>query len=172
MKRKIIEKVVLAAALGVLIGGSAVAGTNSDAIAKLEAAKSSYLASVRMEALETKNAVPQRIATGPASAWLTRVSASKVNMATNRFENEEQQSVVLDGKTYYTAGRAFTENLLLNPSTRFTKDPLSSRSIDKAEAVIYADASGRAYYFESEKSFGDFVSLATPETVYGYSEPK
>ena len=172
MKRKVLEKVVLAAALGVFIGGSAVAGTNSDAIAKLEAAKSSYLASVRMEALETKNAVPQRIATGPASAWLTRVSASKVNMATNRFENEEQQSVVLDGKTYYTAGRAFTENLLLNPSTRFTKDPLSNRSIDKAAAVIYADASGRAYYFESEKSFGDFVGLASPETVYGYSEPR
>jgi len=172
MKRKVLEKVVLAAALGVFIGGSAVAGTNSDAIAKLEAAKSSYQAKVRQEALATKNAVPEHIATGPASAWLTRVSSSKVNMATNRFENEEQQNVVLDGKTYYTAGKAFTENLMLNPSTRFTKDPLSDRAVDKADAVIYADASGRAYYFESEKSFDNFVSLATPETVYGYSEPK
>ena len=172
MKRKVIEKVVLAAALGMFIGGSAVAGTNSDAIAKLEAAKGSYLASVRMEALATKNAVPERISTGPASAWLTRVDASRVNMATNRVEKAGQKSVVLDGKTYYTAGAAFTENMLLNPSTRFTKDPLSNRSIDKADAVIYADASGRAYYFESEKSFDNFVSLATPETVYGYSEPK
>lgn len=172
MMKKVIEKVVLTAALGVFIGGSAVAGTDSDAIAKLEAAKGSYLASVRMEALKTKNAVPENIATGPASAWLTRVDASKVNMTANRFENEAQQSVVLDGKTYFVASAAHAENLKLNPSTRFANDPISNKAVDKADAVIYADASGRTYYFESEQSFNSFVALATPETVYGYSEAK
>jgi len=172
MKRKLIEKVVLAAALGVFIGGSAVAGTNSNAIAKLETAKSCYLASVRMEALAARNAVPEHIATGPASAWLTRVDASKVNMATNRVEKDAQTGITLAGKTYFTGGQAFAENMRLNPSTRFSTDPLSNRNVDKADAVIYADASGRAYYFESEKNFDEFIALASPETVYGYSEPR
>ncbi len=172
MKRRILEKAVMAAVFGVFIGGSAIAGTNQGAIANLEAAKESYLGAVRLEALQAKSAVPEHIATGPASQWLTRVSAAEVNMATNRVEKRAQETVTLGGKTYYTAGAAWSENMRLNPTTRFASDPLTNRAVDKADAVIYADASGRVFYFESEKSYGDFIGLATPETVYGYSEPR
>lgn len=172
MKRKILEKAVLAAVFGIFTAGSAIAGANDGAIAKLEAAKNSYLAGVRMEAIATKNAVPENIATGPASAWLTKVDAREVNMAANRYEKKALESVSLDGKTYYVAGTSYAENMRLNPSTRFSKDPVTDNTVDKADATIYADASGRAYYFESQKSFAEFIGLASPETIYGYSEPK
>ncbi|MFQ5736914.1 MAG: hypothetical protein ACE5GY_08645 [Thermodesulfobacteriota bacterium] len=172
MKRRIVETMVMAAALVAFAGGSAFAGTNDGAIAKLEAAKGSYLASVRLEALQAKSAVPAKIATGPASQWLSRVNASDVNMATNRYEKRTHETVTLAGKTYYVGGASYAMNMKNNPSTRFANDPLTNNRVDKADALIYADASGRVFYFESEKTHGDFIGLASPETVYGYSEPR
>ncbi len=57
----------------------------------------------------------------------------------------------------------------LNPSTRFAKDPLTDRAVDKSCAVIYADASGRVYYFESEAAYSAFMALAEGSTVAGYT---
>ncbi len=169
MKRRLIEKTVMATALAMFLGGTAIAGHNG-AVARLEAAKSCYQAGVRMEALQTRNAPPARVEPGPASSWYTRVDAKDVNMAANRYEKRDHAAVQLEGKTYYVSDAAYAQNMRLNPSTRFAKDPLTEKLVDKAEAVIYADASGRAHYFESEKSFSDFIKLASTETVYGYSE--
>ena len=49
---------------------------------------------------------------------------------------------------------------------------MTNKTIDKADAVIYIDASGRALYFESGDTYERFVGLAEQETVYGYTPPK
>ena len=177
MKKQTITKAIVFSAIAAFAISAApvfAAGqtSNLNAIAKLDAAKSNYQASVRKEAIMTGNAVPQQIATGPASAWLSKVSADEVNMVTNRFESRKQEAVQLAGKTYFTTGAVYAKNLAENASIRFAIDPVSSKKVDKAEAVIFADASGKAFYFESEESFKNFIALATPETVFGYSEPK
>ncbi|MBI5453307.1 MAG: hypothetical protein HY956_01625 [Deltaproteobacteria bacterium] len=171
MKRGILT-VIFAAAFTVAALGASNAAENQEAIAKLEAAKGNYLASLRMEALQTGNPVPERMSTGPASAWLKKVAANEVNMAANTFEKKAQRSVSIDGKSYFTNGGASEFNLAENPSARFATDPLTNKRVDKASAATYADASGKVYYFESDATFQGFIALATPQTVYGYSEAK
>lgn len=178
MKRDTIVKAVVFSAIAAFAIGTAApafAGeqaSNISTIAKLDSAKANYQASIRKEAIMTGNAVPQQIATGPASAWLSKVSSDEVNMVTNRFENRKQEAVLLAGKTYFTTGAVYAKNLAENAAVRSAIDPVTNKKVDKADAVIFADASGKAFYFESEESFKNFIALATPETVYGYSEPK
>ena len=81
-------------------------------------------------------------------------------------------SVAIDGKTYFGAGDAYASTLRMNAAARTAVDPSTSKKIDKASAVTFADASGRVFYFESESSYREFIGLATPETVYGYSAPR
>lgn len=171
MKRGIFTA-IMATAFTMAALGAAGAAENQEAIAKLEAAKGNYLASLRMEALQTGNPVPERMSTGPASAWLKRVDSSEVNMATNTFEKKAQRSVTIDGKSYFTNGEASEFNLAENSSARFGVDPLTNKRVDKASAAAYADASGRVFYFESDATFQGFIALATPQTVYGYSAAK
>lgn len=178
--KRVFGKIFLASALTIFAAGSLAAPSlanaasnseNKSAIAKLESIKSCYLASIRQEALQTKNAVPESISTGPAAGWLSNVAASRVNMVTNKVEKTAQKAVSLNGKTYF-AGENYASTMIQNQSLRFAADPLTNKKIDKADAVIFADASGRVFYFESENSYKDFISLANPETVYGYSEAK
>lgn len=171
MKRGILA-VIFAAAFTVAALGASNAAENQEAIAKLEAAKGNYLASLRLEALQTGNPVPERMSTGPASEWLKKVAANEVNMATNTFEKKAQKSVNIDGKSYFTDNGACEFNLSQNASARFATDPLTNKRVDKASAATYADASGKVYYFESDANFQGFIALATPQTVYGYSEAK
>lgn len=139
----------------------------------LESVKQNYLASIRLEALKTKNNVPDRSEiNSPASFWLKRARATEINMVTNRMTKELQGKVVMNEKVYYTPGESFALTLQQNPSLRFAKDPLTNKSVDKANAVIYADASGRALYFESDDTYKKFISLAEEESVFGYSKPK
>ncbi|HAO92988.1 MAG: hypothetical protein A2X99_06980 [Deltaproteobacteria bacterium GWB2_55_19] len=171
MKRGIFTA-IMATAFTMAALGAAGAAENQEAIAKLEAAKGNYLASLRMEALQTGNPVPERMSTGPASAWLKKVASNEVNMATNTFEKKEQRSINIDGKSYFTNGEASEFNLAENSSARFGIDPLTNKRVDKASAAAYADASGRVFYFESDATFQGFIALATPQTVYGYSAAK
>lgn len=176
MKRNLV-KLFAASCLSIFVAaaaGSAVAAETASAdkgaIAKLETIKENYLASVRAEAVQTRNAVPARIATGPASSWLKRVQASEVNMATNRYERKALNEAKINGKSYFVSGAGYAENMAKNPSTCSARDPYTNNMVDKSQAAIYADASGKVYYFESENSFKGFIALATPATVYGYSE--
>ena len=146
--------------------------SNLSTIAKLNSAKANYQASIRKEGLMTGNAVPQQVAKGPASAWLSKVSPDEVNMVTNMFESKKQEAVQLAGKTYFTTGAVYAKNLAENATIRFAVDPVTNKKVDKAEAVIFADASGKAFYFESDESFKNFIAIATPQTVFGYSEAK
>lgn len=180
MKKNYSGKLILAAAFSALMAGYftgyAVAGSenagNREAVAKLQSAKECYAASIRMEALQANNNASAVKANGPASLWLTKVSPDEVNMVTNRYEKKKQDAINMDGRTYYGTGSGYAYNLNQNPSVRYSNDPVTNKKVDKASAAAYADASGKVYYFESEDSYRNFISLASPETVYGYSEPR
>ena len=160
------------------LGYSSASETNSMAVDNravllLESVKQNYLASLRLEALKTRNTVPGRDQiNSPANFWMKRVKAGEVNMVTNHYTKDPQTKVIMGGKIYYTSGESYTWTMQQNPSIRFAKDPVTNKTIDKADAVIYIDASGRALYFESVDTYEKFVALAEQETVYGYTPPK
>ncbi|MBI5643271.1 MAG: hypothetical protein HY954_07325 [Deltaproteobacteria bacterium] len=178
MKKETLKRAVIAAAFTAFMAGTIPGAlhatengaSKNDAISKLESCKSSYMAKLRQEALQTKNPLPESMSNGPASAWLQKVSPNEVNMVTNTFEKKEQKEISLDGKKYYANGEGYAFNLSQNPSTRFGVDPLTNKKVDKASAAIYADASGRVFYFESEDSFNGFLALAYPQSVEGSSK--
>ncbi len=139
----------------------------------LDAVYQNYLAGLRLEALKTGNTIPEGFRSdSPPSMWLTKVDANRVNMATNRLADSELKAVTISGKTYFVAGDAYKEMLLNNPSVRFSRDPLTNRRVDKADAVVFADASGKVFYFESENTMKDFIALAYQGRVYGYTPPE
>ncbi len=59
-----------------------------------------------------------------------------------------------------------------NRSTRFARAPYTKILVDKAEATIFTDSSGRAWYFESGNTQSNFIDLVSQDTVYGYEEAK
>jgi YHS domain-containing protein len=182
-KRTLLRNVLIASAFSAFIAAATMpdavfandaAEAERSAVLHLDSAKGNFFASVRMEALKAaKDAEHVKVAsTGPASSWFVRAEPNEVNMVTNQHERKAQDEINLNGAVYYGTGDGCARNIRNNPSTRFARDPVTNASIDKSAAVIFADASGRAYYFESEDSFKRFLSLATPETLYGYSEPE
>ncbi|MBI2401068.1 MAG: hypothetical protein HYV23_08465 [Deltaproteobacteria bacterium] len=174
MKRnfgKLLIAVAMTASV-VLFASGANAGDNKEAIAKLQSVKESYAASLRFEALQAKNSPDSVRVSGPAAEWLKKVSAEEVNMVTNRHAGSKQAAVSIDGRTYFGAGEGYVSTLQKNAASRSAVDPFTNKKIDKASALTYADASGRVFYFESEGSYREFIGLATPETVYGYSVPR
>lgn len=138
----------------------------------LESVKQNFLANERLEALRKNHEVSERISLDHSpSLWLKKVKANDVNIVTNRYSTARQNIIILDGKTYYTPGKIYESTLVQNPSLRFARDPLTNNPVDKAEAAIYIDASGRAFYFQSDETFKSFLALADQETLYGYTKP-
>lgn len=171
------EKVrILAAALviaaGISLSGYSYAAEEGNPSIVLESVRQNYLANVRLEALKSKSTMPLRShADNPSHVWLRRVMPSQVNMVTNMYTQDSQTAVQIDGKLYYTHREPYIINLRENPSIRFANDPVTGRTIDKAEAAVYIDASGRALYFKSDDTFRNFIALAGQDTVYGYTTP-
>ena len=169
---KFLQKLILALFFtGVFWGGYSYASgpaVESNAIPLLESVRQNYYAQVRLESLKNSNNVKINRDV-PANLWLNKVKATEVNMVTNRFEAGPQVAIRINGKTYFANGEGYALNIQENPSVRFAKDPITNKIIDKADAVSYADASGRILYFESDMTFDRFVGLASSETLYGYS---
>jgi len=134
-------------------------GTTVLARQKLQTIRANYQAIKRMKTLR---AAIEGVNPGESlpPSWLRRVEPAEVCMITNRHEGSPQAPIVLSGKTYYGSCDGCAENLRLNPSVRFARDPYSGRLVDKAEALTFADASGRVWYFESEANKARFLGLA------------
>lgn len=141
----------------------------SNAIRTLESVRQNYYANERLVSLKNNYAVNIN-KNAHAKMWLRKVDASKVNMVTNRFTSEHQDTIVINGNKYFTNGKEYVFNLQENSSLLYSVDPLTNRVVDKAIAVTYSDASGRILYFESDMSFERFLGLANSETLYGYSK--
>lgn len=162
MKKNLYGKTIvlsLFAALAIAFAPS-VSDAASQSQAKLNTIKASHLASLRSEVLKSSNRFPKNIQPGPATSWMRRVNHDEVNMVTNRLEKNKQDAIKIDGKTYYGSGEGYALTLQKNHSLTHAVDPYTGKKIDKAEAHIFADAAGNAYYFESAESYSAFISLA------------
>jgi len=105
---------------------------------------------VLMMALQTN-----ALSTGTASVSIIpapRVISSEVCMVTDRVMGKPQIPVVVEGKTYYGCCEGCKSRLQKNRSIRYSTDPLTGKTVDKARAYIVRGAQSEALYFESEQT--------------------
>ncbi|HET7712711.1 MAG TPA: hypothetical protein VFL80_12335 [Thermoanaerobaculia bacterium] len=89
---------------------------------------------------------------GNDAGTLKKVEPSKVCMINEQFMDKEQIPVEVEGKTYFGCCEMCKKALAGDPNTRHAVDPVSGKTVDKAVAVIGADAKGKVFYFENEKN--------------------
>lgn len=82
---------------------------------------------------------------------------SHVCMVNDTYAGATQIKVEVDGRTYYGCCPGCVEQLKNNKSVRYSKDPVSSNSVDKADAVILKSASGKVLYFESRETAEEYL---------------
>jgi YHS domain-containing protein len=80
---------------------------------------------------------------------LVQVQNKYVCMINNQRFNKEQIPVQVEGQTYYGCCDMCKAKLQGDVESRFAVDPVSGKKVDKAKAIIGADADGVVYYFES-----------------------
>jgi YHS domain-containing protein len=94
-------------------------------------------------------------------ASVQRVEAKKVCMITEQAFEKDQIPVTVDGKTYYGCCEMCRKTLTTDASKRVATDPISGKTIDKADAVIGALADGKILYFENEKNLEAYAAELT-----------
>jgi YHS domain-containing protein len=84
-------------------------------------------------------------------AGMSRVTdTSQVCMVNDQFMGRAQIPVVVDGRTYYGCCAMCKEKLENQVVARIARDPVTGAEVDKSQAVIIHDASGKVLYFASE----------------------
>jgi YHS domain-containing protein len=86
--------------------------------------------------------------TGP----LKVVQPNTVCMVNEMAMGKDQIPVEVEGKTYYGCCEMCKTALANDASKRTATDPISGKSVDKADAVIGAQEDGRVFYFENEEN--------------------
>ncbi len=81
-----------------------------------------------------------------------QVDPSEVCMVNDTIMGKPQIPVEVDGKKYYGCCQGCVVTLKKNPASRFARDPLTGRRVDKSEAFIIQGPRGRALYFESSQT--------------------
>lgn len=89
---------------------------------------------------------------------LERVPVDHVCMVNDTYFPKPQIPVAVESKTYFGCCEMCKGRLASDAAVRVATDPVSGRSVDKAEAVIGALASGKVFYFESERTLADYQS--------------
>ncbi len=139
----------------------AVSSSTDTRVMALESVRQNYLASQRqkelMEGHESLSATTSELES-PA-LWLRKVDNKAINMVTNRLFRGEQRSLRIDGKDYFIPNEDYVYNFRQNLSLRYAVDPFTGKRVDKSGALAYADYRDRVFYFESEQSYMDFISL-------------
>jgi YHS domain-containing protein len=97
---------------------------------------------------------------GSHPAPLKKVEPQKACMVNNMAFDKDQIPTTVEGHTYYGCCPMCKEKLEKDASLRSAVDPVSGKKVDKATAVIAAQADGSVLYFESQ------------ETLEKYSAPK
>jgi len=87
---------------------------------------------------------------------LKRVETKKVCMVNNTVFEKDQIPVAVQGKTYYGCCEMCKERLAKDADARTAVDPVTGKKVDKATAVIAAQADGKVLYFESEKTLAQY----------------
>lgn len=108
--------------------------------------------------------LPAFAADKPSDAdWLKPVEAKMVCMVNNKAFDKEQMAIQVEGKTYYGCCPMCKGMLEKDAAQRSAIDPVSGKVVDKASAVIGADADGNTYYFESQDNLKKFSSVPKPD---------
>ncbi len=84
--------------------------------------------------------------------------ASKVCMVNDTVMMKEMIPVEVGGKVYYGCCEGCAARLQNDRSLRYSRDPLTGREVDKAEAFIVASPGGTALYFESAETAEKYLS--------------
>ena len=84
------------------------------------------------------------------------VEAKKVCMINEHYMQKNQIPVEVEGKTYYGCCDMCKKALASDASKRAAVDPVSGKKVDKATAIIAADADGNVVYFENAKNLEAF----------------
>ncbi|HEV2856434.1 MAG TPA: TRASH domain-containing protein [Thermoanaerobaculia bacterium] len=87
---------------------------------------------------------------------LRKVEAKKVCMVNNTVFDKDQIPVQVENKTYYGCCEMCKERLSRDVTARTATDPVTGKTVDKATAVIAAQADGKVLYFESEKTLAQY----------------
>ena len=91
------------------------------------------------------------------SGKLTKVDSPKrVCMVTNKAFPDDQIAVEVEGKTYYGCCEMCKGRLTSDAKLRTAVDPVSQKTVDKADAVIAADSKGKVFYFESDENLAAY----------------
>jgi len=93
---------------------------------------------------------------GVRPAPLTKVESKNVCMINERSMGKPQIPIVVDGKTYYGCCDMCKKALATDASKRVAKDPVSGAQVDKAAAVIAANADGAVFYFQNAKNLDTY----------------
>ena len=88
---------------------------------------------------------------------LRRAEAKKVCMVNDALFEKDQIPVAVEGKTYYGCCAMCKERLAKDEGARTGVDPVSGKKVDKATAVIGVKEDGSVLYFESEKTFAEYL---------------
>tara|TARA_R110002072_G_scaffold107003_7_gene233297 strand:- start:734 stop:1180 length:447 start_codon:yes stop_codon:yes gene_type:complete len=96
-------------------------------------------------------------------SWLKPVEAQFVCMVNNQSYDTPQIAVEVEGKTYFGCCPMCKAKLEKVSALRAATDPVSGKSVDKAEAVIGAGPDKTVYYFESEENLHTYASGPMPE---------
>ncbi len=89
-------------------------------------------------------------------APVVAVPSDRVCMITNKLFDSPQIPIAVDGKTYYGCCDMCKERLGSDAKARQAVDPVTKAQIDKAKAVIGADAKGNIVYFESLETLNKY----------------
>lgn len=100
-----------------------------------------------------------------ATEWLKPVEAKMVCMVNNKAFDKAQMAIEVDGKTYYGCCPMCKGMLEKDAAQRSAIDPTTGKAVDKASAIIGADADGNTYYFESQDNLKKFSSGSKPDKM-------
>lgn len=84
------------------------------------------------------------------------VESRYVCMVNDTLFQKEQIPVEVEGKTYFGCCEMCKARLSQDAGTRTATDPVTGEAVDKATAVIAAQADGDVLYFESEETLRQY----------------
>lgn len=89
---------------------------------------------------------------------LTKVEAKRVCMVNDTVFPRDQIPVEVEGRTYFGCCEMCKGRLASDTAVRQSVDPVSGKTVDKATAVIGAGADGKVQYFESDRTFTEYLA--------------
>lgn len=104
--------------------------------------------------------------TAQAGEALKKVEPQYVCMINNALFDKAQIPVEVNGKTYYGCCPMCKAKLEKSVQARTSTDPVSGKTVDKATAVIGAQADGVVHYFENEENFKKYNSSKHPDSKH------